>query len=246
MGDLGSIPGLGSPPGEGNGNPLQCSCLENPTDRGAWQATVHGVARVGYDLGLSFFLSSPTPITLAWGFSMLLQEWQSYWSNSSTHYHNSKGQGTLGTVTSISISLAFCVCASTRLSLLLSSACSCLSVFLAWMGSLSIEDRVRPNLTIPWSWKGNQHSRRRKTDARLFSCWASGQPTPQILKQSLVGTASPNSEARLPGSNPGSTTDWLCFGQWLRLSVTQFPHLVNRNNIVNSHNYLQQMLTYKY
>ena len=37
-------------PGEGNGNPLQCSCLENPTDRGAWQATVHGVARAGHDL----------------------------------------------------------------------------------------------------------------------------------------------------------------------------------------------------
>ena len=36
--------------GEGNGNPLQCSCLENPRDRGAWQATVHGVARVGNDL----------------------------------------------------------------------------------------------------------------------------------------------------------------------------------------------------
>ena len=37
-------------PGEGNGNPLQYSCLENPMDRGAWQATVHGVARVGHDL----------------------------------------------------------------------------------------------------------------------------------------------------------------------------------------------------
>ena len=35
---------------EGNGNPLQYSCLENPMDRGAWQATVHGVARVGHDL----------------------------------------------------------------------------------------------------------------------------------------------------------------------------------------------------
>ena len=35
-GDLGSIPGLGRAPGEGNGNPLQYSCLENPTDRGAW------------------------------------------------------------------------------------------------------------------------------------------------------------------------------------------------------------------
>ena len=44
-GDLGSIPGLGRPPGEGNGNPLQYSCLESPMDRGAWQATVHGVAK---------------------------------------------------------------------------------------------------------------------------------------------------------------------------------------------------------
>ena len=44
MGDLGSIPGLGSP-GEGNGNPLQYSCLENPMDGGAWWATVHGVTK---------------------------------------------------------------------------------------------------------------------------------------------------------------------------------------------------------
>ena len=43
-GDLGSIPGLGRFPGEGNGNPLQYSCLENPMDGGAWWATVHGVA----------------------------------------------------------------------------------------------------------------------------------------------------------------------------------------------------------
>ena len=49
-GDPGSIPGLGRSPGEGNGKPLQYSCLENPMDRGAWRATVHGVARVGQDL----------------------------------------------------------------------------------------------------------------------------------------------------------------------------------------------------
>ena len=49
-GDLGSIPGLGRSPGEGNGNPLQYSCLENPMGRGAWQATVYGVTRVGHDL----------------------------------------------------------------------------------------------------------------------------------------------------------------------------------------------------
>ena len=44
-GDLGSIPKLGRSPGEGNGNPLQYSCLENPTERGAWRATVHGFSR---------------------------------------------------------------------------------------------------------------------------------------------------------------------------------------------------------
>ena len=44
VGDPGLIPGSGRSPGEGNGNPLQYSCLENPMDRGAWRATVHGVA----------------------------------------------------------------------------------------------------------------------------------------------------------------------------------------------------------
>ena len=53
-GDASSIPGSGRPPGVGNGNPLQYSCLGNPMDRGAWQAAVHGVAKeldkVGHDL----------------------------------------------------------------------------------------------------------------------------------------------------------------------------------------------------
>ena len=49
-GDLGSIPGSGRSSGEGNGNPLRYSCLANPMDRGAWWATVHRAARVGYDL----------------------------------------------------------------------------------------------------------------------------------------------------------------------------------------------------
>ena len=44
-GDMGLIPGSGRSPGEGNGNPLQYSCLENPMDRGAWQATVRGVTK---------------------------------------------------------------------------------------------------------------------------------------------------------------------------------------------------------
>ena len=43
--DAGSIPGLGRYPEEGNGNPLQYSCLGNPMDKGAWQSTVHGVAK---------------------------------------------------------------------------------------------------------------------------------------------------------------------------------------------------------
>ena len=45
VGDMVSIPGSGRSPGEGNGNPLQYSCLENPMGRGAWWATVHGVAK---------------------------------------------------------------------------------------------------------------------------------------------------------------------------------------------------------
>ena len=48
-GDAGSIPELGTSPEEGNGNPFQYSCLENPMDRGAWQAPVYGVSRVGHD-----------------------------------------------------------------------------------------------------------------------------------------------------------------------------------------------------
>ena len=47
-GDADSIPGLGESPGEGNGNPLQYSCLENHVDGEAWQAAVHGVAKSDY------------------------------------------------------------------------------------------------------------------------------------------------------------------------------------------------------
>ena len=49
VGDAGSIPVSGRFPGELNGNPLQYSCLENPMDREAWQATVHGLERVRRD-----------------------------------------------------------------------------------------------------------------------------------------------------------------------------------------------------
>ena len=50
-GDARSIPGSGRSSGEGNGNPLQCSCLGNPLDRGAWWAAVHGVAKGQIQLG---------------------------------------------------------------------------------------------------------------------------------------------------------------------------------------------------
>ena len=54
--DAGSIPELGRSIGEGNGNPLQCSCLENPMDRGAWWAAVHGVAKSRVQLSTHTFI----------------------------------------------------------------------------------------------------------------------------------------------------------------------------------------------
>ena len=61
-GDLGLVPGSGRSPGEGNGNPLQYSCLENPREGGAWWATVHGVAKS--QTRLSYFAS--VSIELPW------------------------------------------------------------------------------------------------------------------------------------------------------------------------------------
>ena len=69
-GDLGSIPGSGSSPGGGNGNPLQYSCLENRMDRGAWWATVHGVAKSWTRLSdltyLLTYLTCPRSQTWKW------------------------------------------------------------------------------------------------------------------------------------------------------------------------------------
>ena len=56
--DEGSIPGLGRSPGGGHGNPLQYSCLEDPMDRGAWCATVHGVRKNWTQLSDHFHFSN--------------------------------------------------------------------------------------------------------------------------------------------------------------------------------------------
>ena len=56
--DLGSIPGSGRSPGEGNSNPLQYSCLENPMDRGVWWATVHGAQTVRHNWATKLLLQN--------------------------------------------------------------------------------------------------------------------------------------------------------------------------------------------
>ena len=69
-GDLGLIPGSGRSPGEGHGYPLQYSCLENPMDRGAWQATIHGIIKSQTRLSnisflfFSFMVSLKLKVTL--------------------------------------------------------------------------------------------------------------------------------------------------------------------------------------
>ena len=74
-GDPGSIPGLGRSHREGNGNPLQYSCLENPMDRGGWQATVHGVAKSQTQLSNFTLCLTLLQAPLSIGFPR-----QEYWS----------------------------------------------------------------------------------------------------------------------------------------------------------------------
>ena len=58
-GDVGLIPGSGTSPEEGNGNPLQYCCLENPMDRGTWQATVHSVTELDMTERLNTYVQVP-------------------------------------------------------------------------------------------------------------------------------------------------------------------------------------------
>ena len=92
--DLGLIPGLGRSPGEGNGNPLQYSCLGNPMDRGAWQATVHGVTK---ELDMT---QHQTPTNNICGFKLeCMREWRQREKpeTRNNNYRSRKGKLDLGT-----------------------------------------------------------------------------------------------------------------------------------------------------
>ena len=73
-GDVGLIPGSGRSPGEGNGNSLQYSCLENPMDREAWWAMVHRVTRVGHN-----FVTKPHHMPIQDMLLIFISDWMDIW-----------------------------------------------------------------------------------------------------------------------------------------------------------------------
>ena len=85
--DTGSIPGLGRSPGEGNGNPLQYSCLENPMKRGAWWATVHGVVKSWRRLSdwAHMHASSWKLVAFTYFYQLGIWSW-SHWSSKGWHF----------------------------------------------------------------------------------------------------------------------------------------------------------------
>ena len=76
-GDVGLIPWLGRSPGKGNGTPLQHSCLENPMDRGAWWATVHGITESWTNWRLTLSFSS---ILCKWNYTAFVLLWLAYFT----------------------------------------------------------------------------------------------------------------------------------------------------------------------
>ena len=83
--DMGSILGSGRSPGEGNGNPLQYSCLENPMDGGAWSASVHGVTKS--QTRLSDFTSLSLPLELTGWISLYSKGLSRVFSNTTVQKH---------------------------------------------------------------------------------------------------------------------------------------------------------------
>ena len=92
-GDMSSIPESGRSPGGGHSNPVQCSCLQNPMDRGAWQATVRGVARVGHD----WATKPPPPVSPQVTQTQLIWElyFKDYWDREILWEKRSKGKRSL-------------------------------------------------------------------------------------------------------------------------------------------------------
>ena len=87
-GDVDSISGLGKSPGEGNGNPLQYSCLENPTDRGAWWVIVYGVTK---DSGTTWWLTSKQLVLMPNNTEFLPRRFQNKrtgWEKQLPHIHS--------------------------------------------------------------------------------------------------------------------------------------------------------------
>ena len=79
VGDMGSIPGSGRSPGDGNGKLLQYSCLGNPMDRGVWQATVHGVSKDQTWLNTFLFRGETQMIKLSFPSSLVeITSWPSF------------------------------------------------------------------------------------------------------------------------------------------------------------------------
>ena len=128
--DMNSIPGSGRSPEEGHSNPLQYSCLENPMDRGAWWAIIHGLHRVGHDwsnLALNYATVNAAflrewPILIEWGSRQVKHGPLNFLSPESYRHYRSKNQSetlfnVLVVVVRIIVIYTFFFCSRTLFSL---------------------------------------------------------------------------------------------------------------------------------